>query len=132
MPRAGWEPAGAGSTGSTGSTGSRDGQGLVRPLRAPRRCIHLPPSPSHGGTLLGVGDSGVPTCGSGCALGVASPARREGTKPRSGTAGGRRKRKVEVASGKQGAGSFAGMLPAQRFHGWELQKAFMARGGEAP
>lgn len=55
-----------------------------------------------------------------------------GQSPRSGTAGGRRKRKVEVPSGKQGAGSFAGMLPAQRFHGWELQKAFMARGGEAP
>lgn len=84
MPRAGWEPAGAGST---GSTGSRVGRGLVRPLRAPRRGLHPPApfsqprrDPPRGGRQPR-GDTGVPSRGSGCALGVASPARREGTKP---------------------------------------------------
>lgn len=52
---AGWLGAG----GSTGSTGSRDGQGIAETPPCPTPlCIHLPPPPSPGETLLGVG--GVP------------------------------------------------------------------------
>lgn len=46
---------------------------------------------------------------------------------------------MKVPSGKRGGGvrspgrvALQECCLAQRFHGWELQKAFMAKGGEAP
>lgn len=117
------------------------GRGWVRRLRA-GVCTH--PEPRTDPASAWVTATQGHRCPQHMALAVPLVMPRlqgeRGRSPRSGTACRRRKRKEERHEGpvreaggwEPRAGGFAGMLPAQRFHGWELQKAFMAKGGEAP